>query len=120
MTGATETLLLRNLEEVFGEPDAPRRRAAIADLWTADAVFIDPGGRHVGPAEIDAAVAGLHALFPGFVFTAIGSPQAFHGIGRLAWAHGPAGGPPQLTGQDVVAVRDDRIASLFTFLDVPE
>ena len=119
MTDATATLLLRNLHEVFGEPNSDRRRAAIADIWAADAVFVDPGGRHAGPAAIDAAVAALHARFPGYVFTALGPPQAFHGVGRLAWSHGPAGGPPALAGQDVAAVRDGRLASLFTFLDVP-
>lgn len=40
-------LLRRNLQEVFGEGDAVRRRAALDELWAADAVLCaawhDPG-----------------------------------------------------------------------------
>jgi hypothetical protein len=32
-------LLDRNLQEVFGEGDAERRRAAIDELWAEDAVL---------------------------------------------------------------------------------
>ena len=36
MSNTIETLLLRNLQEVFGEADAARRRAAIDKLYTED------------------------------------------------------------------------------------
>jgi hypothetical protein len=44
-----ETFLLRNLQEVFGEGDPTRRRAAIAELYTEDCVVLLPIGRYVGP-----------------------------------------------------------------------
>jgi hypothetical protein len=37
-------LLYRNLQEVFGEGDAPRRRAAIEDFYTEDCVLYVPPG----------------------------------------------------------------------------
>jgi len=38
MSNIIETLLLRNLQEVFGEGDSERRRSAIEELYTEDCV----------------------------------------------------------------------------------
>ena len=43
-----ETLLLRNLREVFGEGDPERRRSAIEELYTDDCVVYVPPGILVG------------------------------------------------------------------------
>ena len=42
MSDIIETLQLRNLQEVFGEGDPTRRRAAIEDLYTEDCVVLLP------------------------------------------------------------------------------
>ena len=47
------------------------------------------------------------------------SPQALHNSGRLKWASGPRGGVPAYTGEDVIIVRDEKIAALYVFLDSP-
>jgi hypothetical protein len=47
------TLLIRNLDDVFGEGDPQRRRAAIDEIFTEDAVFYEPGAVHRGRDEID-------------------------------------------------------------------
>jgi SnoaL-like domain len=117
MPNRIENLLTRNLLEVFGESDAVKRRLAIAALWAEDGVFVDPFGSYVGYTALNEAVSQLHAKFPGFHFAPIGAPQAFYDVGRLAWGHGPVGGPPKVTGLDVVTVRDDRIAALYAFID---
>jgi ketosteroid isomerase-like protein len=119
MANVIENLLTRNLLEVFGEPDAGKRRVAIAALWAEDGVFTDPHGRYVGHAALNDAVSQLHARFPGFGFTPIGTPQAFYDVGRLAWRHGPLGDPSKVTGLDVVTVRNGRIAALYAFIDTP-
>jgi hypothetical protein len=41
-------LLHRNLQEVFGEGDSARRRAAINELYTEDCVLYAPPGKFVG------------------------------------------------------------------------
>jgi len=105
--------------EVFGEPDAMKRRSAIAALRAEDGVFADPHGRCVGYAALNDAVSRLHATFPGFVFTPIGAPQAFYDVGRQAWGHCPVGEPPKVTGLDAVTVRDGRIVMLYAFIDTP-
>ena len=53
MSNSISTLLTRNLQEVFGENDPARRRAAVQELYTEDGVFYDPSkGVYRGRAEI--------------------------------------------------------------------
>jgi hypothetical protein len=112
-----ETLLKRNLREVFGERDPARRRAAIEELFVEDAVFSDPHQRHVGRDALDRAVTALHELMPGYLFKEIGAAQARTDSGRLAWSFGPTEDPQRITGVDVIVVRGNQIAALYTFLD---
>jgi hypothetical protein len=48
MNDRIHELLHRNLQEVFGEGDALRRRAAIDELHTEDCVLYVPPGTFVG------------------------------------------------------------------------
>ena len=43
MSYGISTLLIRNLQDVFGENDPVRRRAAVDEIFTEDCVFYDPG-----------------------------------------------------------------------------
>jgi ketosteroid isomerase-like protein len=110
-------LLYRNLQEVFGEGDAARRRAAIRDFYTEDCVLYVPPGVFVGHAALDKFAGDLRATHPHFEYTPLGKPQALHNAGRLAWGSGPPGEKPDYTGMDVIIVRDDKIAALYVFLD---
>jgi SnoaL-like protein len=114
-----EMLLKRNLLEVFGEHDPAKRRAAINELYVEDPVFSDPHQRRVGREALDGAVVALHELMPGYAFKQIGAAQTLADSGRLAWSFGPAEDPRRITGLDVIVVRGDRIAALYTFLDEP-
>src|SRR3982074_2595140 len=102
MTERIIQLLYRNLQEVFGEGDATRRRAAIEELYTEDCVLYVPPGKFVGRGALDKFA---------------GDPQALHNAGRLAWGSGPRGEAPDYTGLDVIIVRDGKIAALYVFLD---
>ncbi|WP_179400728.1 nuclear transport factor 2 family protein [Burkholderia guangdongensis] len=110
-------LLHRNLQEVFGEGDATRRRAAIEALYTEDCVVYTPEGALVGQDTLDKFAGDLRAMHPHFAYTAHGEPQALHNAGRLAWGSGPRGEAPDYTGLDVIIVRDGKIAALYVFLD---
>ena len=112
-TDRIHELLHRNLQEVFGEGDAKRRRAAIDELWTENAALYAPPGVIVGRDAIDKFAGDLRATHPHFVYTPTGEPQA----GRLAWTSGPRGEAPEYTGWDVIIVEDGRIAALYVFLD---
>jgi hypothetical protein len=110
-------LLYRNLQEIFGEGDDQRRRAALAELWTEDAVLYVPPGIIEGRDAIDQFAGDLRATHPHFVYTPHGEPQVLHDAGRIAWGSGPRGEAPDYTGWDVITVRDGRVAALYVFLD---
>lgn len=116
MPDTIETLIKRNLHEVFGENDARNRHAAIAELWTEDCVFIDHNGKTSGREELDRAVAALHENLPGYVFNELGPVDLLHESGRLAWSYGRPGQAP-IKGVDVVLTRNGRISVMLTFLD---
>jgi hypothetical protein len=116
MTDAIETLIKRNLHEVFGERDAKKRREAIAELWTEDCVFIDHSGKTSGRDELDRAVAILHQRLPGYVFSELRPVDVLYESGRLAWSYGRPGQEP-VKGVDVALVQDGRISLMLTFLD---
>lgn len=117
MSDRIHELLFRNLQEVFGEGDATRRRAAIKELYTEDcAIYVDPGV-FVGHDALDKLAGDLRAMHPHFVYTPHTKPQAVQNAGRLAWGSGPRGDAPAYTGLDVIIVRDGKIAALYVFLD---
>src|ERR1700739_4078847 len=94
-------LLPRNLQEVFGEGDAARRRTAIEDFYTDDCVLHVPDGSFVGQAALDRFAGELRATHPHFVYTPHGEAQAQHNAGILAWCSGPKGDAPGETGPEV-------------------
>ena len=110
-------LLHRNLQEVFGEGDAIRRRAAIGEFYTDDCVVYVPPGALIGRDALDKFAGDLRATHPHFVYTPHGEAQTLHNAGILAWGSGPRGEVPDYTGLDVIIVRDGRIAALYVFLN---
>jgi hypothetical protein len=116
-TGRITELLYRNLQEVFGEGDAARRRAAIEEFYTDDCVLHVPDGVLVGHAALDKFAGELRATHPHFAYTPHGQAQALHNGGILAWGSGLKGEPPEYTGLDVVVVRESKIAELYVFLN---
>src|SRR5580698_1809567 len=119
MTERIHELLLRNLQEVFGEGDAAKRRAAIKELYTDDCVLYVPPDIFVGHNSLDKFAGDLRATHPHFAYAPHAAPQALHNAGRLKWGSGPRGGVPDYTGEDVIIVRDEKIAALYVFLDAP-
>jgi hypothetical protein len=90
MSDKIHELLNRNLQEVFGEGDAARRRAAIEELYIDDCVHDVPPGVFVGYDALDKFAGDLLATHPHFVYMPHGEPQALHNAGRLAWGSGSA------------------------------
>ena len=116
---AIETLLDRNLPEVFGEGDPARRRSAIQELYTEDCVLYVPPGTFVGHDALDKFAGDLRATHPNYVYTPHGAPQVLHNSGRLAWGSGQKCGAPQYTGVDFIIARDGKIEALYVYLDAP-
>jgi hypothetical protein len=110
-------LLHRNLQEVFGEGEASRRRAAIEEFYSDDCSVYVADGVFVGHDALDKFAGELRATHPHFVYTPHGEAQSVYNGGILAWGSGPKGEAPEYTGLDVVVVRESKIAALYVFLN---
>src|SRR5258707_13496888 len=113
MSYSISTLLTRNLQDVFGEKDPARRRAAIDEIWTEDGVFYDPQtGVHRGRDEIDRIAGAIRATHPDFQYQAIAEPEELGNGGRVQWGAGRPGETPAYAGSDFFVARADRMTAL--------
>ena len=118
MSHSISTLLTRNLQDVFGENDPVRRRAAINDLFTEDCVFYDPNkGVYRGRDEIDRIAGEIRVTHRDFRYQPIGEPEEAGNGGRVRWVEGRPGEAPALAGTDFIIARDGRIAAIYLFFD---
>jgi hypothetical protein len=101
-------LLTRNLHDVFGENDLVRRRAAIDEIFTEDAVFYEPRGIYCGRDE---------ATHPDFRYQPIAGPEELGNGGRIQWLSGRPGEAPAYAGTDFIIAGDGRIAAAYLFFD---
>jgi SnoaL-like domain len=111
------TLLLRNLDDVFGEIDPVRRRAAIDEIFHEDAVFHEPNGIYRGRDEIDRIAGVIKAAHPDFRYHVLSPPEVVGEGGRVRWVSGSPGKPPAYAGTDFIIVREGKIAAVYLFFD---
>jgi hypothetical protein len=111
------TLLIRNLEDVFGENDPVRRRAAIDEIFTEDCVFYEPRGSYRGRDEIHRIAGVIKATHPDFRYQPIVPPEELGNGGRVQWVSGHPGEAPEYAGTDFIIARDGRIAAVYLFFD---
>lgn len=112
------TLLERNLQGIFGEGDAARRRAVAEEILTEDAIFVEPHGVFRGRDEIVRISGVIRATHPTFKYTPIAPAENLHDqAGRLKWVAGPLGEPPAYAGTDFIVTKGGRIAALYVFFD---
>lgn len=113
-----DRLMQANLATVFSERDPERRVAAIADLYTQEAVLYEPEAAVTGRAAISDAVAALlDSLPPDFIFTAIAPAIGHHSVGRLRWQAGPPNGKATIYGMDIAHFEAGKIRSLYVYLE---
>ena len=118
MSNSISTLLTRNLQDVFGENDPVRRRAAIDEIFTEDGVFYDPNkGVYRGRDEIDRIAGEIRATHPDFRYQPIAEPEEVGNSGRVRWVSGRPGEAPAYAGTDFMIARDGRIAAVYLFFD---
>lgn len=112
------TLLLRNLNEVFGENDPIRRRATVDEIFHEDATFHDPSGAVFRGREAIQQVAGeLRATHPDFKYQILAGPEEVGDAGRVRWVSGAPGKLPEYAGTDFILAREGRISSVYLFFD---
>ena len=117
MSYSISTLLTRNLDDVFGENDPARRRAAIDEIFTEDCAFYEPGGVYHGRDAIDRVAGAIKATHPDFRYQPIAGPEELGNGGRIQWVSGHPGEAPAYAGTDFIIVRDGRIAAVCLFFD---
>jgi SnoaL-like domain len=118
MSYSISTLLTRNLQDVFGENDAGRRRAAIDEIYNEDGAFYDPSsGVYRGRREIDRVAGAIRADHPDFRYQPIAPAEELGNSGRIQWVSGRPGEAPAYAGTDFIIARDGRIAALYLFFD---
>jgi hypothetical protein len=102
----------------WNETDATKRRELVDAVWAPDGSYTDPLADVRGREAIDALIGAVQQQFPGFVFTLGGAVDAHHDQARFSWHLGPEGAPePVVIGFDVAVVEQDRIGSVYGFLD---
>jgi hypothetical protein len=118
MSYSISTLLTRNLQDVFGENDPARRRAAIDEIYTEDCVFYDPAkGVYRGRDEIDRVAGAINGTHPDFRYQPIAAAEELGNGGRIQWVSGRPGEAASYAGTDFIISRDGRIAALYLFFD---
>ena len=118
MSDSISNLLIRNLQDVFGENDPARRRATIEEIWMEDGVFYDPTtGINRGRDEIDRIAGEIRATHPDFRYQPISEPEELGDGGRVKWVAGRSGEAPAYAGTDFIIARDGRIAAVYLFFD---
>ncbi|MFE1171113.1 nuclear transport factor 2 family protein [Streptomyces sp. NPDC058773] len=92
---------------------------AVAAGFGEDVTYTDPLADVAGHDGLAAAIAGVHAQFPGHVFRQLGDVDGHHDVVRFGWELiGVADGSAPVAGFDVVRLGEDgRIRSVVGFLD---
>ena len=117
MSYSISTLLIRSLDDVFGENDPARRRAAIDEIFHEDAVYYERNGVYCGRDEIHRIAGVIRAGHPEFRYQPTAPPEELGNSGRLRWVSGCPGYPPTYAGTDFIIARDGRIAAVYLFFD---
>jgi hypothetical protein len=115
------TVLQANLERVFNERDATRRRQAIEELYAADAVLYEQQAKYSGTVAIDGAITHLlGSLPPTLVFELVAPVMQNHEMVKLLWRGHLPDGTTLVTGTDVAQVEGGRINTIHVFVDPPQ
>jgi hypothetical protein len=104
--------------DTWNETDPRARRAAVDQLYTEDARYVDPMAAAEGREAIASMIGAVQDQFPDFRFRLAGAVDGHHNQARFGWELGPEGSPAPIVGFDV-AVSDDsgRIQTVLGFLD---
>ncbi|GAA1245968.1 nuclear transport factor 2 family protein [Prauserella halophila] len=115
-TGNDVTVLVAAYIAVWNERNPCTRRTLGAEVFTADAHYVDPNTSVRGRSAIDAYVAGWQEQFPGFGFV-LGAVHGHHGLAHFEWSFASVRGGSAATGRDVVVLEQGRIATVYGFFD---
>jgi hypothetical protein len=113
---AITTLLTKHLS-LWSEADEAKRTPVISEIYTTDIHFVDPFFTISGQPQISACIADLLKQNSGYVFRMAGPVEAHHNVAYVGWEFGPATAPATVTGRDFFVLADERIQTIYTFID---
>ena len=111
----TISTIVENYFKMWNELDVENRNDIIQNLWTEEAVSVDPMAAATGHAEISAMVAGVQASYPGHRFNLAGDITEHHDRLHFRWEMKDAEENVQLAGLDSVRLEGNRFADLAGF-----
>ena len=115
---ATASAIADRYLATWNEPDAARRQALIAALWSPNGRYADPMMSGEGHDGIARMIEAARSKLPGLSFNARGQADGYGPFVRFSWSLGPAGGAPVAGGTDVARLDDaGRVVEVIGFLD---
>jgi hypothetical protein len=93
--------------EAYAEPDADRRAALVAEVWTADGHLADPPFEGRGHEAIAALGGVVLEHYAGHTFRRTTAVDAHHGTARYEWELVAPDGTVAVAGTDVATFTDD-------------
>jgi hypothetical protein len=110
------TKLVEKYIAIWNETDGRARQALIDELFTPNAVYIDPSIVADGSAAISEYITGAQKNFTGLLFT-YGQVLTHHGAVHFSWQVGPRGGAPVVSGFDVAWFDGGQIGRVHGFFN---
>src|SRR3954453_6300720 len=101
----------------WNEPDAERRLALAAAVWTEDGTYLDPLMEGAGQDGIAEMIGAAQTQFPGHRFELVFGPDAHHGHARFAWRLVGSDGPVAAGVDFAVVAEDGRLRAVTGFLE---
>ncbi|PHV67287.1 nuclear transport factor 2 family protein [Williamsia muralis] len=112
------TAMVDDYLSAWNETDPGARRTIVEKVWDADGVYTDPLASVTGTEAIDQVLAGAQQQFAGMRFVRGDVFETHHNIARFTWELVPENGAEAVViGFDVVAVNNEKISSVYGFID---
>ncbi|SKC53670.1 hypothetical protein [Ohtaekwangia koreensis] len=118
MEDKLEQLLVQHLNGIWNQRDETLRRTAIDRVYAKDISLFEVGEKFTGHQDVNHKISKtLNGLPPVFSIVQLKPIIINNNIGKLDWGVGPAGAPPVATGTDIVIFENEKIKSLYVFLN---
>jgi hypothetical protein len=102
----------------WGEPEAEKRRAMLAQVCSDITHYTDPTVHFNHWRELDAYVENVHVMFPGCRIEITSGIDTHHGNGRFHWRFVTSDGATRQAGVDFVEFdADGRLGRIVGFFD---
>ncbi|WP_308993463.1 nuclear transport factor 2 family protein [Mariniflexile litorale] len=111
-----ETLAIKHLD-IWTDKNAEKRNKSIKEVYTVDVEIVDPFFVINGHSKLNDFIEELQAKHPGFSFSISQPIESHNNIARLFWQFGPDTKPDTITGQDIFVIENEKIKSLYIFID---